>query len=230
MMTKPGFLAVLAVPALLAMAVFAVSAPAAPAPAASMGVVMQANHASLDGSPAVNSATISSGNTLSTDNSGALRARFGSSQIYLFPNSKVTVSQAANGFIANLTAGSVFVSSSAGQTFEVLADGAIVRSKILNPAANQQSVAQISWVSPTQLMLTSRRGDLEVTMGSETQTVNEGSSYRMMIAPASQPGSSPAAQSGGSGAGAFYLVAIAIVAAGTGVALWRAFESTSSTN
>jgi hypothetical protein len=213
--------------ALLAVVVLAVSAAAAPVPVASMGIVLQANNATLDGSPAVNSATIFNGNTLSTDNAGALRARFGSSQIYLFANSRVTVSHAVNGFIADLSGGSVLLSSAAGENFEVLADGATVKSE-----ENQQTVAQISWVSPTELMLTSRRGDLEVTMGDETKTVNEGSSYRMMIVPASQPAASPASPtaSGSSGGNAFLFVAVAIVAAGTGVALWRAFESTSSTN
>jgi hypothetical protein len=65
-------------------------------------------------------------------------------------------------------------------------------------------------------------------MGGETRTVNEGASYRMMIAPSSQPGSSPTPQAGGTHATAFTLVAIGVVGAGTGVALWRAFESTSS--
>jgi hypothetical protein len=213
--------------AVLAVAVLAVSAAAAPVPVASMGTVLQANNASVDGTPAVNSATIFNGNTLATDNAGALRARFGSSQLYLFANSKVTVSHTSNGFLADLSTGSVLVSSAADESFEVLADGATMKSE-----SNQQSVAQISWISPTELMLTSRRGDLEVTMGDETKTVNEGSSYRMMIVPASQPAASPASPtaSGSSGGNAFLFVAVAIVAAGTGVALWRAFESSSSAN
>jgi hypothetical protein len=217
MFMKSGIFAVIAV------TVLAVSAVAAPAPVASMGVVVQSNNASLNNSPVADRATIFSGDTLATETTGALRARFGSSQIYLFPNSNVAVSQTANGFSADLTAGSVLLSSAAGESFQVLANGAIVQSK-----SNQPSMAQVSWVSPTELMLTSRRGDLQVTMGDETQTVNEGSSYRMMIAPAGQPAASAGQASGGSGASKFYLVAIVIVAAGTGVALWRAFESSSS--
>ncbi|MGB6431064.1 MAG: hypothetical protein WBF06_10795 [Candidatus Acidiferrales bacterium] len=213
---------------MIAVAVLAASAASAPVPTASMGSIVQANNASLNGLPAVNRATISSGDTLATENAGALRAQLGSSQIYLFANSSVSVNHTASGFSADLASGSVLLSSGAGQTYQVLADGAVVQ-----PKSNQKSVAQISWVSPTELMLTSRQGDLEVTMGAETQTVNEGSSYRMMIAPASQPGASPAGQPAspsGGGSSAFYLVAISVVAAGTGVALWRAFESTSSTN
>ncbi|MGC1188001.1 MAG: hypothetical protein WA871_11480 [Candidatus Acidiferrales bacterium] len=215
--------------AVMAVAILAVSAAAAPAPApmASMGVVLQANNASLSGSPVVNGATIFNGDTLVTDNAGALRARFGSSQIYLFPNSNVSISQTANGFSAALSNGSVLLSSGSSDTYSVLADGAI-----LHPKANEQSVAQITWVSPTELMLSSRRGDLEITMGDETQTVSEGSSYRMMIAPASQPAASSSSQHGAasSGTNSFYLIAILIIAAGTAIALWRAFESTSATN
>jgi hypothetical protein len=222
-LTKSGILAVLTV------TVLAVTVAAAPVPVASMGVVLQANNANLSGSPVVIGATIFAGDTLTTDNAGALRARFGSSQIYLFPNSNVSVSQSAGGFSADLSGGTVLLSSGASDSYSVLADGAIVQ-----PKDNQKSVAQISWVSPTELLLTSRVGDLQVTMGDETQTVNAGSSYRMMIAPAGQPAASPAGQPGqpaaSSGTNSFYLVAILVIAAGTGIALWRAFESTASTN
>jgi hypothetical protein len=223
-MNKSHILPVLAV---LAVATFAVSvAVAAPAPMASMGVVLQANNANLSGSPVVIGATIFNGDTLSTENTGALRARFGSSQIYLFPNSNVSVTQSADGFSATLEGGTVLVSSGVGASYSVLADGAIVQ-----PKSNEKSVAQISYVSPTELMLTSSIGDLQVTMGDETQTVTAGTSYRMMIAPAGQPAASPAAQPAAtSGANRFYLVAILAIVVGTGIALWRAFESSSATN
>jgi hypothetical protein len=224
MATKSGVLAALVA------AVFALSATAAPAPVGSMGVVLQASNASLSGSPVVNGATIFSGDTLATDNAGELRARFGSSQIYLFPSSTVSISPSANGFSADLTGGTVLLSSAAGETYQVLADGAVVQ-----PKGNEKSVAQISWVSPTELTLSSRQGDLEVTMGDETQTVSEGSSYRMMIAPASQPAASPAASPAAqpaitSGQNRFYLVAIVLIAATTTILLVRSTVSTHSIN
>jgi len=208
--------------AALAAAVLAVSAAAAPGPLPSMGVILQADNADLGGSTAVIGATIFTGDTLATENTGELRARFGPSQIYLFPNSNVLVNKTANGFSANLTGGSVLVSSGAGETFQVLADGATVQ-----PKTSQQTVAQISWVSPTELLLTSRLGDLAVTMGDETQTVSAGSSFRMMITPAAQPGSSPtpAQPVVFAGQNRFYFVAILFISAGTTYALIRALES-----
>jgi hypothetical protein len=212
--------------ALVAVAIFAVTAAAAPVPVASMGVVLQANNANLSGSPVVTGATIFNGDTLSTDNAGVLRARFGSSQIYLFPNSNVSISQTANGFSAVLSGGTVQLSSGSGQTYSVLANGAIV-----HPAGNSQSISQITWVSPTELLLTSRRGDLDVTMGEETQTISAGTSFKMMIAPASQPAASPAGQPAlSSGTNSFYLIAILLIAAGTAAAIAIALESTSATS
>jgi hypothetical protein len=202
--------------AVFAVGILALSAGAASVPVASMGVVLQANNASLNGSPAANSAAIFDGDTLSTNEGGALRARFGSTQIYLFSSSKVTVSHAANAFVAELAGGSVVVCSAAGETYAVMADGAIVQ-----PKSGSQSAAQISLVSPSELMLTSRRGDLQITMGEETQTVNEGSLYRMMIAPASRPAASSAAKN-------FRLIAILITASVTATAVAIALESPSA--
>jgi hypothetical protein len=218
--THFGILAGLAV-----LGVLVASASAAPAPFESMGVVLQADNANLSGSPVVIGATIFSGDTLTTQGAGELRARFGSSQIYLVPNSDVAVSQTLKGFSANLSDGSVLLSSSAGDSFQVLADGAIIE-----PKTNGRSVAEISWVSPTELLLSSRQGDLQVTMGDETETVSEGSSFRMMIVPASQPGSSPAEPVVFAGHNRFYFVAIVLIAVGTMIGVIRAFESTPATN
>ena len=81
-----------------------------------------------------------------------------------------------NGFSANLNNGSVVISSAEGQTFELLADGATIR-----PANSQPTSGQITMVSPTELILTSNRGTLQVSMGDEVKTVDAGSSYRLEV-------------------------------------------------
>lgn len=216
---KNGLLSVVVIAALV------LSAAAAPVSSPSMGVILQADNANLSGSPVVNGASIFNGDTLTTDRAGSLRARFGSAQIYLYPNSNVSVDRLASGFSARLNSGTVLLSSGPSGTYQVMADGAIVQ-----PKGNQQSVAQISWVGPTELLLSSQEGDLQVTMGDETQTVTAGSSYRMMIMPASQPAASPAAPApvAVSGSNSFYLVAVVLIITGTVIALIRALESESS--
>ena len=211
--------------AVLGVAVLAIPAAAAPGPSPSMGVILQADNADLGGSSAIAGAAIFNGDTLATESTGELRARFGPSQIYLLPNSMVSVNKTAAGFSANLTGGTVLVSSGEGEGFQVLADGAVIQ-----PNSNRKTVAQISWVSSTELLLTSREGDLEVTMGDETKTVAAGTSERMMITPASQPAASsssptPAQPVVFAGQNRFYFVAVLVILTGTIVGVSRAFIS-----
>jgi hypothetical protein len=93
-----------------------------------------------------------------------------------------------NGFSAVLNNGTVVVSSAAGQTFELAADGAVIR-----PASAQPASAQITMVSPKELLLTGTRGTLTVTMGDEVKSIEAGNSYRMEV-DAGDSGPGPAGQ------------------------------------
>ena len=189
--------------------------------AAPLGVILQADRASVGSDPAASGATVFDGETLRTEISGLLRVRFGMSQAYFLPQSQAIVHQTSGGFAADLAAGTAVLSSAEGETFRVMADGALVR-----PSTSQPTVAQITVVSPTELTLLSRKGTLEVSMGDEARTVPEGASYRMVIQPGLAGGPGPA----GAGAGdipfptgknrfIFVIIAAAAVAASTGVYL-----------
>jgi hypothetical protein len=155
-----------------------------PSAAATMGIVLQANHAQVSADLAASGATVFDGDSLLTDSLGTLQVRFGGSQAYLLPNSAATVHQSAAGFGATLTGGTVIVSSSGGQAFFLLADGATIR-----PGSSQPTTAQITMVSPHELNLVSEKGSLEISMDSEVKTIAEGSSFRMVIDPAGAAGS-----------------------------------------
>jgi hypothetical protein len=142
------------------------------------GIILQANHASVSASTAISGATVYGGDSLLTDAGGTLQVRFGGSQAYLMPRSSILVGDASAGLGATLTSGTVIVSSAAGDTFHLLADGAAIR-----PATSQATVGQITLVNPRELLLTSSRGSLEVTMDNEVKTLPEGSSVRMVIQP-----------------------------------------------
>jgi hypothetical protein len=153
------------------------------APSASMGVIIQAEHASLGSVPIANGSAIFDGDQLLTDASGNLRARLGQSQIYMMPNSNILVHRLSSGFSASMGSGTVVFSTAAGETFQVLANGATIQ-----PATDKPTLAQVTYINANELLLTSRHGDLLVSMGDESKTVTEGSSYRMMIQPGSGPG------------------------------------------
>ncbi len=132
------------------------------------------------------------------------------------------------GLTANLTRGEVVLTSGQGQKFSLLADGATIQ-----PNTSEPTVAQVTWVSPKELLVMSRKGALQVSLGDETKTVAEGASYRMVIDPAAAAASKPAAgptpqntQTAGSNTFLFILLGVAAAAVAVGVIL--AVESPSS--
>jgi hypothetical protein len=202
------------------------AAPAATAPA--LGVVLQAQRANIGNGAAAVGSTVFDGDLLQTEKDGQLRVRFGSSQAALVAGGAAVVHQSADGFAANLTRGEVVLSSSQGQGFSLVADGATIE-----PSTSAPTVAQVTWVSPKELLVMSRKGALRVSMGDETQTVADGASYRMLIDPApaaassAAPGGPPPQGALSSGRNKFILILIAAAVAAVAVGVILAVESPS---
>jgi hypothetical protein len=198
-----------------------IAAPAS-SPSAPLGVVVAAENANVGAGVTTSGATIYNGDRLQTPPNSTLRIRLGSGQMVLRPNTIADVHAFPNGFSANLDYGTVIVSSAAGQTFQVIADGATIR-----PANEQAASGQISMISATQLILTSTRGTLQVTMGDEVKTLEAGSSYRLEVE-TEDPGPGPNPQGPHPTAHSRFLwIAIPAIAAATGIVIWRALVSPS---
>ena len=187
---------------------------------------MQAQRANVGDGSATTGSTIFDGDLLQTEKDGSLRVRVGSEQAYLFNKGVVVLHQSADGFTANLTHGGLVLSSGQGQSFQLLADGATVQ-----PSTLQPTVAQVTWVSPKELEVVSRKGALQVSMDGETQTVADGASYRMIIDPvaASAGASDPAAppQTVSTGRNKFIFILLGAAAAAVTVGVILAVESPS---
>jgi hypothetical protein len=196
---------------------------AATPPSAPLGMVLQANRNNGDIDVSAQGETIYDGETLTTDGSKTLRVQLSGPQMFMRSNSIAEVHKLANGFSANLASGSVVVTTSEGQTFQMMADGATIQ-----PVGTAPVTAQITMLTPKELQLTSTRGTLEVTMGNEVKTIEAGNSYRLEVEPAdpadpADPQRGPAA--GGSNHFALYL--IVAVSAATAVGVWRVLVSPS---
>jgi len=198
---------------------------AAPAssPSAPLGVVLASENASVGAGVTTSGATIYDGDRLTTPANSTLRVRLGSGQMVLRQNSTADVHSFPNGFSANLNYGSVVVSSAEGQTFEVFADGATIR-----PLNAEPTSGQISMISPTELVLTGTRGTLKVTMGDEVKTLEAGSSYRLEVEPEPADPSAQPQVATPTARNHFLWIAIPVVAAVTGIVIWRALVSPSS--
>jgi hypothetical protein len=197
---------------------------AAPAgsPSAPLGTVLAADNAHAGVDATYSGATIYDGDRLVTQDIGTMRVRLGTGQMFLHQNTSTLVHSIPNGFSADLDVGTVSISSAEGQTFQLLADGATIR-----PASTHPTSAQIAKISPTELILTTTRGALQITMGDEVKTVEAGGSYKMEVESEDadpQRGRPPVA------AARNHFIIIVIVALGIATALitWRALVSPSS--
>lgn len=193
---------------------------AAPAssPSAPLGVVLASENARVGAGVTTSGATIYDGDRLVTPANSTLQVKLGSGQIVLRQNTAADVHEFPNGFSANLDAGTVVISSAEGQTFQLIADGATIR-----PLNAQPASGQISVISPKELILTGTRGTLQITMGDEIKTLEAGSSYRLEVE-ADDAGANPQAPRP-TARNRFLWIAIPVVAAVTGVVIWRALVS-----
>jgi hypothetical protein len=188
-----------------------------------LGMILQAENAQVGTDITAGGATVYDGDRLQTENGGALRAQLGGPQMYLRASTSALVHRLPNGFSAELGTGTVVVSSAQGQTFELLTNGATIR-----PVGAQATVAQITRVNANEVLLTSTRGALEVTIEDEVKTIEAGSSYRMEIEPeeASAPGPQGPAHTGRRRRVLFFVI-IGAAATAAGILTWRALMSPS---
>ncbi len=208
---------------LLSIAFLAVPVLASPAsaPSAPLGVVLQAGSPKTGLDVAYDGATIYDGDRLQTTENSSLRVRLGGPQMFLNSSTVARVHALPKGFSADLTEGSVQVSADAGQEFQVLADGAVIRPLGAGPTAGQ-----ITRINAKEVVLTGTRGMLEVSMGDEVRTVEAGHSYRMEVE-ADASTADPAAPQGPyhTAHNGFIWVVIAGVSAATAIGIWRALVS-----
>jgi hypothetical protein len=195
-----------------------VEAPVMAAPSAALGVVMQADRASLRLAPASNGATLFDGDTLSTQTGGNLRMRVGSAQLFLLADSAAALHRTPEATSAALERGTIVLMTSGPEAIELQASEARIRPKNGNP-----SLCQVTLVSPQELLLTSQRGDLEVTIGEETHTVSEATSYRVLLEPEPQGPRGNKPRHGGRNK--FLPIALILIGVGTGIGVWRALVS-----
>jgi hypothetical protein len=197
-----------------------------------LGIVTQSIKGHLSTADASAGATIYDGDRLSTDAGGTLRLRTGSSSMYIAAQTSLTLHRAAAGALADLAGGSLIFSSAPASAIEIRARDARIR-----PAENVPTVAQVSVVGPKELLVTARRGALELAYRDETERIAEGASYRVLLdatpadlppaangrAPGSWPATPP--QKAGKTGKALFLIVAGGAAWATAWALHEAVES-----
>jgi hypothetical protein len=148
--------------------------------------------------------------------------------------SSAVVSENGGAPSAKLLSGTATFSTANAHAFTLFASTAAIR-----PLTDAPTIGQVRYVSERELLVSARRGNLAISVEDQTQTIAEGSSFRVLLDPppdAQQPagagagGQGPAGSGGGplkAGRSRFLIVATALVGAGTGVAIYEALESAS---
>jgi hypothetical protein len=225
---------------LLTSPVFAQSQAQAPA----LGMIVKAVDASIGSAAASDGASIYSGDELSTSDKGSLLLRVGPLSLELEASSGVHIYRAPYGAVVELNHGSVIYTTPGGSQNIV-----IVASDVrVTPDVTLPDLGRVSMDNPCEITVHSQRGKADVLVGRESRVVEESKayrvraenhiSYRKYLSPDDSDyhnyhehepcaaldmaqGHAPIA----AGQSRFLLVSAALIGAGTGVGVWKAFES-----
>ena len=174
---------------------------AAPKVSAPVGVVVLGQGAQVSHVDAENGTSLYPGDTLSTDNKGSLRVRFGSSQLMLGPATVVTVAQGQHGVTATLQHGTMRFSA-ASTPIELHALAAIV-----NPQQDDAS-GELVIVNQSEFQIASSKGNLDVDIDGDSRTVAENTAYDVTLEPVP---ADPQTVGGGRVKGLWILIALILL-------------------
>lgn len=203
-------------------------APVWSASSAPLGVVTAAERGHISSVQAATGSTIFDGDTLWTDLQGLLRVRAAAAQFQLFASSSAAVTQTPTGIRATLRSGTLALSTANAGAIEIHASKARIR-----PQGNGPTQAQVTLVSPKELLVTARSGALEITVDDETQIVPEAASYRVLIdfpdpqEPRGAGTKQPEKHAKHSGRSRFILIPLILIGGVTAIAIHEAWESPS---
>jgi hypothetical protein len=199
---------------------------------APLGTVIAAEHARIGQGTADIGTTVYGGDYLSTDPQGSVQVRAGVARLLLQSSSSVIVNQDDGVPFAKLLSGTATFSTANAHAFTLFASIAAIR-----PSTDAPTIGQVRYVNEKELVVTARRGGLAISVDDQTQTIAQGTSYRVLLDPPADPqqpagagagGQGPAGSGGGplkAGRSRFLIIATALIAAGTGVAIYEAMQS-----
>jgi hypothetical protein len=151
--------------------------------------------------------------------------------LLLLSSSAAIVNDGEGAPSARLVLGTATFSTGNAHAFTLFASTAAIR-----PQTDAPTIGQVTYLTDKELLVTARRGGLTVTVEDETQVVAEGSSYKVLLDPsvAQEPAGAGSGNQGPSRGGGgplragrsrFLIMATALTAVGTGIAIYYALES-----
>jgi hypothetical protein len=199
-----------------------------------LGTVIAAEHAHVGAASADVGTTVYGGDRLSTDLRGSVQVRAGSARLLLLSSSAAMIDDKEGSPSARLVQGTATFSTGNSHAFTLYASKAAIR-----PQTDGPTIAQVTYVNEKELLVTSRRGGVTVTVEDEVQVIPEGTAYRVLLDPTDADMAQGPAGAGSGGQGPwggnrgplkagrshFLIAAIALTAVATYLAVSEALES-----
>jgi hypothetical protein len=200
-----------------------------------LGTVIAADRAHVGKGNADVGTTLYGGDYLSTELQGSVQVRTGAARLLLLGASSAIVNDSQGAPSAKLLQGTATFSTGNAHAFTLYASKASIRAQTDSP-----TVGQVTYMNEKELLVTARRGQLNVTVEDETQVIPEGTSYRVLLDPATEVAQAPEGAGAGqqddknknqqhgplrAGRSRFLIVATAAIGAATVVLVVMAMES-----
>jgi hypothetical protein len=162
---------------------FLLAGTSATSPPEVLGVVVLADRAHLNNGAVSEGATVYDGDHFSTEEGGALRLRCNAAMLELAEKSVALVRHVGGGAQgleaqAELLQGTLVFSTAWPGKLEIEARAAHFR-----PAGKGRTAALVSVIGPKELHIYARRGDVLLSYRSESATITEGESYKVILDP-----------------------------------------------
>jgi hypothetical protein len=218
-----------------ALSVTLATAPLMGAPTASvLGTVVTAERAHVDEGIASVGTTVFAGDRLTTEEQGSVQIRAGAARLLLLGASSAMVNDGEGTPSAKLLVGTATFSTGNAHAFTLYASKAAIRAQ-----SDAPTIGQVRLLNAKELLVTSKRGPLSVTVDGETQTIEDGKAYHVYLDPDMAAAQGPAGAGGGQGPGGkggsplkagrsrFLIVVVAVTAIATYFAVSESLESPS---
>ena len=189
-----------------------------------LGIVAQADSASLGSEAVVEGTTVFDGDQLTTGAGGSLRLLVGDALLYLAEQSSVVVHREAGGAARKF--GAELVSGAAALTLNAKVSGEIIaRSASVRPLSETRGAVRVEIAGPRELVVFAQRGSTRISYAGESEVIPEGKAYRVLLNPEEDAQSGPGNEKPTVKKGkALILIAIGVGAAAA-IAIWKSMPT-----
>lgn len=220
--------------AALTVSLAAVPLLAGPTTTSVLGTVVTAEKAHVGEGAAAVGTTVYGGDRLSTEDAGTVQIRAGAARLLLLSASMAEVNDTDGAPNAKLLRGTATFSTGNAHAFTLYASKAAIRAQ-----SDVPTIGQVTYLNSKELLVTSKRGPLTISVDGETELIAEGTTYHVYLDPAAAPqepqgaGSGAPPSGGGKGNGSplkagrsrFLIFAVTLTGVATYFAVSEAFES-----